>query len=64
MRRVTVYYYDDRWVPIKHCYLEKAILLHYQAKIEGREILLFPENLNPNNFDYPTLSNTYSRVQV
>ncbi|MEH2165060.1 MAG: hypothetical protein V7K38_29425 [Nostoc sp.] len=50
MSRVTVYFYSDRWVPIKFCSLEKAILLHHKANLEGREILLFPANLDPNQF--------------
>lgn len=50
MSRVTVYFYNDRWVPIKYCFLEKAILLHQKAKLEGKEILLFPTNVDPNQF--------------
>jgi hypothetical protein len=49
---------------VKYYYLEKAISLHYQAKLEGGEILLFPEKLNPDNFDYSTVSNTHSKVNV
>ena len=49
--RVTVYYYSDsRWVPIKYCSLGKAISLYQQAKLVGKEILLFPTDLDPNNF--------------
>ncbi len=50
MSRVTVYFYSDRWVPIKFCSLGKAILLHQKASLEGKEILLFPVNLDPNQF--------------
>ena len=50
MSRVTVYFYSDRWVPIKYCSLEKAILLHHKASLEGKEILLFPANVDPNEF--------------
>jgi hypothetical protein len=50
MSRVTVYYYSDRWVPIKYCSLGKAILLHQKASLESKEILLFPTNLDPNQF--------------
>lgn len=50
MSRVTVYYYSDRWVPIKYCSLEKAILLHHKASLEGKEIFLFPANIDPNQF--------------
>ncbi|MCW5314328.1 hypothetical protein GTQ43_11075 [Nostoc sp. KVJ3] len=50
MSRVTVYFYSDGWVPIKYCSLQKAILLYYKANLEGKEILLFPADLDPNNF--------------
>lgn len=50
MSRVTVYFYNDGWVPIKYCYLGKAILLHHQARLAGKEIFLFPVNLDPNSF--------------
>lgn len=52
MSRVTVYFYSDRWVPIKYCSLEKAILLHQKASLEGKEILLFPANIDPNEFSF------------
>lgn len=55
MSRVTVYFYSDRWVPIKYCSLGKAILLHQKAKLEDKEILLFPTNLDPNE-----LSNSFN----
>lgn len=50
MSRVTVYFFSDRWVPIKYCSLEKAIVLYHRANLEGKEILLFPTNLDPNQF--------------
>ena len=50
MSRVTVYFYSDGWVPIKYCSLKKAILLHQKAKLEGKEIFLFPIGLDPNEF--------------
>jgi hypothetical protein len=50
MSRVTVYFYSDGWVPIKYCSLQKAILLYYKANLEGKEIVLFPTNLDPNDF--------------
>lgn len=50
MSRVTVYFYNDGWVPIKYCFLEKAIVLHHKAKLEGKEILLFPADVDPNEF--------------
>ncbi|WP_461937227.1 hypothetical protein [Nostoc sp.] len=50
MSRVTLYFYSDGWVPIKYCSLEKAILLYQKANLEGKEIFLFPVNLDPNQF--------------
>ncbi|MDZ8027316.1 MAG: hypothetical protein RMY36_002350 [Nostoc sp. SerVER01] len=50
MSRVTVYFYSDGWVPIKYCSLQKAVLLSHKAKLEGKEILVFPPDLDPNNF--------------
>ncbi|MBD2409588.1 hypothetical protein FACHB389_09090 [Nostoc calcicola FACHB-389] len=50
MSRVTVYFYSNGWVPIKYCFLQKAILLYHKAKLEGKEILVFPTDLDPNNF--------------
>ncbi len=50
MSRVTVYFYSNGWVPIKYCSLQKAILLYQKANLEGKEIVLFPTDLDPNNF--------------
>lgn len=55
MSRVIVYFYTDRWVPIKFCSLEKAILLYHKANLEGKEILLFPADIDPNE-----LSNSFN----
>lgn len=48
MSRVIVYFYSNGWVPIKYCSLQKAILLYYKAKLEAKEIFLFPVDLDPN----------------
>ncbi len=50
MSRVTIYFYSDGWVPIKYCSLGKAILLYHKVKLEGKEILVFPTDLDPNQF--------------
>ncbi|GAB1540854.1 hypothetical protein NUACC21_35230 [Scytonema sp. NUACC21] len=50
MTRVVVYFYNGRWVPIKYCFLKKAIALYYKTLFSGQEVLLFPPNLDPNNF--------------
>lgn len=47
--RVPVYFYCDKWIPIKICFLEKAILLYQKSLLSGKEIFLFPPNLDPNN---------------
>lgn len=53
MNRVVVYFYsDNQWVPIKYCYLSKAISLYYQALLSSaRELIIFPPDLDPNKFE-------------
>ncbi|MBH8551579.1 hypothetical protein I8751_04145 [Nostocaceae cyanobacterium CENA357] len=49
--RVTVYFFwDSQWVPIKFCTLDKAVQLSYKALSLGKEIFLFPVDLDPNDF--------------
>ena len=48
--RVVVYFFGGRWVPIKFCSLFKAITLYHQSLLEGKEIFLFPPDLDPNQF--------------
>lgn len=51
---VIVYFYSEqytnKWVPLKYCHLEKAILLHKNTLLSGQEVLLFPPDLDPNSF--------------
>jgi hypothetical protein len=47
--KVVVYYYRGRWIPIKFCRLEKAIVLSRQARLQGKEILIFPPDFEPND---------------
>lgn len=49
--RVVVYYYSGRWIPIKYCRLSKAIELYRQAKLEDRELFLFPPDFKPDDFE-------------
>ncbi len=49
MSRVVIYYYSGRWIPIKYCRLEKAIKLYHQAKLQGKEIFVFPPDFDPEN---------------
>ncbi len=49
--RVVVYFFwDSQWVPIKFCTLDKAVKLSYKALLLDKEILLFPIDLDPNDF--------------
>ncbi len=47
--RVVIYYYNGRWIPIKFCRLAKAIRFYQEAKLEGKEIFVFPPDFDPNN---------------
>jgi hypothetical protein len=49
--KVTVYYYNEQWESIIFCCLADAVEFHYQAAIAGKEVLIFPHHLNPNNFN-------------
>ncbi|HEY9743745.1 MAG TPA: hypothetical protein V6C90_24930 [Coleofasciculaceae cyanobacterium] len=49
MSRVVIYYYSGRWIPLKYCRLEKAIKLYHQAKLQGKEIFVFPPDFDPEN---------------
>lgn len=48
--RIVVYFYINRWIPIKYCFLEKAIELYYKTLLSEGEVLLFPPDLDPNTF--------------
>jgi hypothetical protein len=50
--RVVIYSYSDNcWIPIKYCYLLKAIELHHRIRNEsGKEVFVFPPGLDPNTF--------------
>lgn len=49
MNRVVIYYYSGRWIPLKYCRLEKAIKLYRQAKLQGKEIFIFPPDFVPED---------------
>lgn len=49
MNRVVVYYYSGRWIPIKFCRLADAIELYRKAKLQGKEIFIFPPDFVPDN---------------
>lgn len=48
--RVVVYFYNGRWIPIMFYNLADAIALARKASQEGKEILVFPSDLNPYHF--------------
>ncbi|MFB2936272.1 hypothetical protein ACE1B6_13555 [Aerosakkonemataceae cyanobacterium BLCC-F154] len=45
--RVVVYYYTGQWVPIMFHQLVDAIALHRKAKQQGKELFIFPPDVNP-----------------
>jgi hypothetical protein len=46
--RVAAYFYKGRWIPIMSLRLADAIKLHRQALSLGRDIVVFPPDLDPN----------------
>ena len=47
--RVVVYYYKEQWVPITFHQLKDAIALHHKAKQQGKELFIFPPDVNPRD---------------
>ncbi|OKH39095.1 hypothetical protein NIES2119_08165 [[Phormidium ambiguum] IAM M-71] len=47
--RVVVYYYKEQWVPITFHQLKDAIALHRKAKQQGKELFIFPPDVNPKD---------------
>jgi hypothetical protein len=45
--RVAVYFYNDGWVPITFLCLSEALKLHQHALVIGKEIFVFPPEVNP-----------------
>lgn len=43
--RVVVYFYSDRWIPINCFSLAEALMLYRKALRLGKEILVFPPEL-------------------
>ncbi|OUL25551.1 hypothetical protein [Nostoc sp. 106C] len=52
LERVVIYFHnDEQWVPIKHCYLLKAVALYQKTiMLSGKEVFAFPPDLDPNIF--------------
>ncbi|MDZ8054033.1 MAG: hypothetical protein RMX68_027530 [Aulosira sp. ZfuVER01] len=51
--RVVIYFHNnEQWVPIKYCHLLKAVELYQKSiTLSGKEILIFPPDLDPNKFN-------------
>jgi hypothetical protein len=47
--RVVIYFYSDRWIPIPGFHLNEAITLYRKGTRLGKEILVFPPDLNLEN---------------
>ena len=43
---VVVYYHSDRWIPIAGFSLAEAIVLYQKSQFLGKEILVYPPNLD------------------
>lgn len=51
-RVVLFFYKDEQWVPIKYCYLLKAVELYKKTRtLSGKELFVFPPDINPNMFN-------------
>lgn len=50
--RVVVFFCkNEQWVPIKYCYLLKAVELYKKTiTLSGEELFVFPPDVNPNMF--------------
>ena len=46
---VVVYFYSGRWIPIMFCRLAEAIALHRRALLAGRELFVFPPEVDPSD---------------
>lgn len=53
MHKVVIYYYTNRWIPIMFYSYSDAIVLHYEARLSGKELYIFPPGFNPNDFNRP-----------
>ena len=45
-RKVVVYFYSERWIPIAYFCLSEAITLYRKALPKGKEIVVFPAGLD------------------
>lgn len=45
-KRVVVYVYSDRWIPISYFSYSEAIRLSRKARLKGKKAFVFPTGLN------------------
>lgn len=50
--KVVIYFYSGRWIPITFYSFVEAIELHRRAVLEGREVFVFPSDLNPCDLEH------------
>ncbi|MEW6494756.1 MAG: hypothetical protein AB1589_19895 [Cyanobacteriota bacterium] len=67
-QKVVVYYYSSRWVPIMFYNLSNAIALHQKARLEGKELYVFPADFDPNSFNQqdiiPLITSKASQISI
>jgi hypothetical protein len=49
MQEMVVYFYSGSWIPIMFCRLAEAIALHQKACREGKELFVFPPDVDPRD---------------
>jgi len=49
MQEMVVYFYSGSWIPIMFCRLAEAIALHQKARREGKELFVFPPDVDPRD---------------
>ncbi len=47
MSPVVVYFYSNRWIPMKCFSLGEAIELYHKASCLGKKIIVYPPDLDP-----------------
>lgn len=60
--RVVVYFYSGGWIPITFYPLIEAIQLHRLALSSGMDIVVFPPDMDPRNFDTFFTQTGFSKV--
>ena len=66
MQEMVVYFYSGSWIPIMFCRLAEAIALHQKARREGKELFVFPPDVDPRDPSHftPSHPSTSTRALV